>query len=450
MTHLRILLVTALVAGTYAGLGFAQSSRLFDISSFAGRRIRVEASVKDTDVDASTALRLRVGNANGFLYRGTAMSPGAAEVEGLRTIIAEAAISHNATNLRVALSGTASADARLDAVTITAVDPETRPPPSARAAAYLRRALAVLESHSINRHDIDWARLHGEAMRFARGAVSEADTYIALRFAIAELGDGHSYLQTPQRRALIGPGPVSNARTGRRPVDPVGRLLASGRVAYLAIPGFAGGTQRDQAEFAGTIQTLIDALDVPPSCGWIVDLRSNSGGNLWPMLVGLGPLLGNGEIGAAVYPDRASTPIWYENGKAGLGDYVQLRLTREPHVLARPEPTIAVLTSDRTASSAEVLVTAFTSLPNVQSFGAPTRGLSTGTRIFDLSDGASIVLAVAATSDRQGIVQRGPIAPDSLIDAPSRVGGGTAGAPDSADATLAAALAWLAARPRCL
>src|SRR5690606_7638415 len=97
-------------------------------------------------------------------------------------------------------------------------------------------------------------------------------------------------------------------------------------------------------------------------CGWIIDLRRNSGGNLWPMLLGVGPLVGDGDAGAAVYPDGRRVPFWYRDGRVGLGDYVQLRVTR-PYRLRRRDPYLAVLLGERTASSGEILAGAFRGSP---------------------------------------------------------------------------------------
>ena len=45
------------------------------------------------------------------------------------------------------------------------------------------------------------------------------------------------------------------------------------------------------------------------ACGWIVDLRSNGGGNLYPMLAALAPLLGPGPL--LGYRDRhGRTDSW--------------------------------------------------------------------------------------------------------------------------------------------
>jgi C-terminal processing protease CtpA/Prc len=161
------------------------------------------------------------------------------------------------------------------------------------------------------------------------------------------------------------------------------------------------------------------------------------------MLAGLGPLLGDGELVASVYPDGRRLGVWYRDGQAGFGEYTQLRV-RAPYRLRLPAP-VAVLVGGGTASSAEVLAVALRGRPDSRSFGAPTRGLSAGNRTFPLADGASLVLTVAATSDAAGRVLEGPLVPDQLVAA-NRDADGARG---PADAPLEAALEWLMARDAC-
>jgi C-terminal processing protease CtpA/Prc len=173
-------------------------------------------------------------------------------------------------------------------------------------------------------------------------------------------------------------------------------------------------------EFAVELQEHVARLDAAGACGFVLDLRSNSGGNLWPMLVGVGPLLGDGEVAIALAPSGTRTPVWYRDGKAGLGDTVQLRVREAPYRLRNPLAPIAVLTDRSTASAAEIIAGAFGARADARRFGAATRGAVTGTRIFPLADGAALVLAVTHTSDRNGRVYSGPLEPDEVVDARTR------------------------------
>jgi carboxyl-terminal processing protease len=423
------------------------------------RRVRVSAAVRESAADAAeAALWLRISGSKGVLFgdsRGDGRERpmlGEAPIErsAPRAEHAEAAWSRRELELPLpddaeevtfgaVLRGSGSAWFDDFAIAVVAADGSA---PSAAAVSYVDAALDLMQRHSLNRTAVDWAALRSVTLEHARGAQTAADSYPALRFALRELGDRHSYLLAPGPAAALLAAPVSNARTGRAALDPSGEQLA-GKFGYLSVPGFAGGSAADQARFAERLQAEIASLDLLETCGWILDLRRNTGGNLWPMLAGLGPLLGNGQLAASVYPDASRRPIWYEQGRAGFGDYVQLRVAK-PYVLRDSAAPLAVLLGGRTASSAEVLVAALRGRAGTRTFGAPTRGLSAGNRTFELADRAALVLTVAATSDRAGRVDLGPIAPDERVTAR-----GTASSAAGADADLAAARAWLETREPC-
>jgi hypothetical protein len=63
--------------------------------------------------------------------------------------------------------------------------------------------------------------------------------------------------------------------------------------------------------------------------------------------------------------------------------------------------------------------------------------LSAGNRTFELADRAALVLTVAATSDRTGRIDLGPIDPDEPVDA------------RDGSAAVAAAIAWLQTQAPC-
>lgn len=410
-------------------------------------RVRLTATVRQGPGNAQPEIWLRVGGATGGIYvDGLGEGGEPASAEGTGATGADAGWTERVLELplvqdadEIAFGAVLRGDggAWFDDFRVTVLDAADRPPATAGARRYLDDALDTLEQHSIRRAAVDWPAVRAAAARHARGAQDAADTYVALRYAIYALGDRHSYLQPPRAAALLARAPVSNARTGRAVVPPTARSI-DGRFGYLAVPGFAGGTQEAQMAFAGELQSLIKGLESTSTCGWILDLRLNSGGNLWPMLAGVGPLLGEGEVGASVYPDGRRVPVWYRHGQAGFGEYVQLRVFTPHPAVERP---VAVLIGPGTASSGEVLAAAFRGQPGARSFGAPTSGVSSGNRTFPLADGAALVLTVAATSDRSGHVQLGPLVPEQTVSA-SETG-------DGEDPVLAAAAAWLSGEAGC-
>ena len=144
-----------------------------------------------------------------------------------------------------------------------------------------------MREHSLRRAEVDWPVLREQALEYARGATTPAEAHLAVRFAVRALGDRHSYLQSPAVTRELQTTAVANARTGAALAAPRARRFAN--VAHLLVPSFAGGTPVQQVEFAESLKNIIQQHDEAGVCGWVVDLRQNTGGNLWPMLAGLGP-----------------------------------------------------------------------------------------------------------------------------------------------------------------
>ena len=129
--------------------------------------------------------------------------------------------------------------------------------------------------------------------------------------------------------------------------------------------------------YARTLQQIVAELDANDPIGWVVDLTDNTGGNMWPMIVGLGPLFDVEKIGAFVDAEGEHLVWRYLNGQGICGSGVCLALespvTRQHY---RPVP-IAVLTGPSTISSGEMVAIAFRGQALTRSFGQPTRGLPT-------------------------------------------------------------------------
>lgn len=311
----------------------------------------------------------------------------------------------------------------------------TRPEMSPAARAYLDAALDTLQTHSVHRARIAWPELRARAHRAAGAAQTPAETYPAIAAAVRDLGDRHSSFRPPASTAAP-PRP--------EPQPPAGRSLEGG-IAYVSMPAF---NHRADTAHADAYHAVLRELDAAAPCGWVVDLRRNGGGNMWPMLAGIGPVLGEGEVGRFVYPNGAVWHWWYRYGHARMvspvGSAATLaRVSGAPYQLKRPMPPVAVLTGPRTASSGEAMVAAFRGRPSTRSFGGGTAGVSTGNRPFRLSDGALINLTVTTFADRTGHLYGESIVPDEVIPP------GDATGDPATDRALRAGVEWLKGQPAC-
>lgn len=133
------------------------------------------------------------------------------------------------------------------------------------------------------------------------------------------------------------------------------------------------------------------------------------------MLTGLGPLLSNGICGYFIDNKQNKSSWYYQDGESGIDSITITKLSISPYEPINESNPIAVLTGIRTASSGEVVVTAFHNKDNTRSFGENTRGLSTGNASYTLSDGSMIFLTSSIYADRLGIIFGGRIEPDEII-----------------------------------
>jgi C-terminal processing protease CtpA/Prc len=283
---------------------------------------------------------------------------------------------------------------------------------------YVLDALDVMQSRSMRKNIIDWHEFRAAAGEDMRAIYTQLDAYAVIRRALERLGDNHSFFATPEDLQRIPAEPEQDH------CRPKGQRLTE-CIGYIDVPAFSSFDDAIDGAFAQALQAEMHSLDSDTVRGWVVDLRNNPGGNMWPMLLGLGPLLGNGLLGSFVGPD-GDILDWLASPESiaciprGQTDYAltsenSLRLPDKPYTLRHQHPPVAVLTGPRTASSGEGVCVSFRGRPNSLSFGQPTAGLSTANEMISLRDDAALFLAVSVMADRNGRHYGAAIVPDRTV-----------------------------------
>jgi C-terminal processing protease CtpA/Prc len=248
---------------------------------------------------------------------------------------------------------------------------------------------------------------------------------------IASLSDSHTRLLEPKQAQAILSGDMDPGQVPTGGVD--------GDIGTVLVPGVLTALDSDAGE------RYVDAARAvlrPGPCGWIVDVRGNTGGDIGPMLAAVAPLLGSGPALQYRYRDGA-TSTFIITGGGGLqaddrGKVVDIPARPVPF---EPLPTgtpVAVLHDHETASSGEGIVMAFRGRAHVRTFGTPTFGVPTGVAGHELADGSVLAITETIGVDATGTSHTGPIPPDETI---------TPGVPDP---TVDAARNWLTRQPSCV
>jgi C-terminal processing protease CtpA/Prc len=263
-----------------------------------------------------------------------------------------------------------------------------------------------MQANFLNRAAINWVVFQQNLLVQASGANTIEQAYPAVVSAIVALGDKHSMF-APVR--LVKESKLPTAK--QLPIysdEPVPE-----DIGYIRIPWVVGSQEKLDAYIAH-VQGQIKARDKPDLKGWLVDLRGNIGGNMWPMLVGVGPVLGEDTLGYSFDSNNAKTAWRYEKGKALANGDIEAE-TAHYYTLKSANPVVAVLTDTLTASSGEAVAVAFKARKHTRSFGAGTCGVSTGRSRFYLSDGSVLLLTTAVFADRRRVRYGHSIAPDEPL-----------------------------------
>jgi len=273
-----------------------------------------------------------------------------------------------------------------------------------QALVFLNQVVVIMEKNSINRYKIDWDDFRNEVFNTVPTAQTIDDTHPGIRKALSLLGDNHSFFETG--RGIIWGSSIPYQK------EYVSVNEIPDDVGYVKVTGNFKSNETDK-NFASQIQNQIKQQDHSELKGWIVDLRNNGGGNCWPMLAGIGPILGEGIAGYFIYPDGNEQSWGYKNGASESNGHKVTRLSKSYKLLV-PNPKVAVLLNSGVASSGEVIAVSFIGRENTKSFGSPTFGLSTSNVQFKLSGNTSLHLTTAYQADRNKKIYGVPINPDMI------------------------------------
>lgn len=270
---------------------------------------------------------------------------------------------------------------------------------------YVAEILQIMKDNVITKYDVDWGQLETEVNALAANASNIEETYPALTTALRLLNTNHSLLLSRSGTTVAS---YSELNCNQH-INILPHQLEN--IGYIRVNGFTSNDKTQEIEFAKTIQNKIAEQDSTTIEGWIVDLRVNHGGNMWPMIAGLGPLLGDGIHGYFVNADEDYTSWGYENGSSVLGEH-PVTTVEDHYTLLNPSPKIAVLSSREVASSGEASLIAFKKKHNVRFFGDHTCGLSTGNQAFKLKDNSTLILTTSIMTDSEQVKYGGRVLVD--------------------------------------
>lgn len=247
----------------------------------------------------------------------------------------------------------------------------------------------------------EWAAARAALVHAAPAATSYEELYPLIDAATRAAGGKHSVFQPRE------------TREGASASDPILPTVSVAEgVGIVTLPELVDPDDRAQHDYADVIATGI-AAHADQACGWIVDVRGNGGGNMYPMLSGVSALLPDGPALSFRTRGGTATTVTVQQDGGGLEGQTIVSVSPRAKITGAP---IAVLQDAGTGSSAEAVVTAFRGVEGVRLFGTPTAGYTSANLPIPLYDGARIILTQSIYADRTGTeYPEVPLLPDETV-----------------------------------
>ena len=255
---------------------------------------------------------------------------------------------------------------------------------------YVHKALAIMDKTALFAEGPLWDEAKKRALSSAPKTMDEA--YETVREALETAGGKHSFLM------VSSVAQYNDTTQWKMPAIE----MTEDSILVITVPHFAGNTTQAR-QYAQTLQGGISSK----ARGVILDLRGNTGGNMYPMIAGVNVLL----------PDGIVLKFRQRNGRESNLTAEYIAKVQGVERKATISPKIAILTDGETASSGEALMICFRGLSNVRTFGSQTAGYASANRTFDMGDGSKLVITSSCDVARTGeVFCDDPIVPDSLTD----------------------------------
>lgn len=308
---------------------------------------------------------------------------------------------------------------------------------------FLDSALNIMEKNSIYSKQVNWKSIRAESFKMAKNAKNYTETNSALQYAFNTLNDKHGWLvfdDTEYRNPKFKPDTSRITADIKRAASRGARIycgVIDDHYAYISIPFFGGQSGATMNSFAQKIQDSLCKVITPKTKGIIVDLRLNAGGNLFPMMIGLANVLGDGVVSESKDVHGKTISVTeLKNGSITLLDTIIVRLKNSCGDLSAL-PT-AVIIGPVTGSAGECLAVALRGRKKTILVGENTAGYTSSNQGYLLPGvNNGIVIGVDVLHDRNGKKYPENVKPDIIVI------GGDSFFDRKHDKKIAAAIRWL-------
>lgn len=285
---------------------------------------------------------------------------------------------------------------------------------------YIDKTLVLIHDNALNRDKIDWNSLQTEVYNKTKDAENIQAALSVYPYLFEKIEDHHGWLSYKNKNYRWNKSSqrINNetVKNGVKKYGKVEAVLINKNIGYLRIPGNSDFSTKKMDSIAANIVDEIDKINSVKIKGWIIDLRLNTGGNMYPMIAGISDLIGDNEkIGGFVTSDKKSEGVWIlKNGNVYIDDNQVLNRRKLKTPVTKQLP-VAVLISGFTASSGEMTAISLIGRNKTKLFGEDSAGYTTTNQGFKVDENSGLNLAIGYVVDRTGKIYIENVKPDVEI-----------------------------------
>lgn len=186
---------------------------------------------------------------------------------------------------------------------------------------------------------------------------------------------------------------------------------------YIRIPGNDDFSFKKVDSIANDIVDRLNSVNSKRIKSWIIDLRTNTGGNMYPILLGLKEFISDQDIifGGFRNGKGESSGKWEIRGGQMLIDGIELKRQRHLTLPLKKDVPVIILTSCYTASAGEMTAISLIGRKNTVVVGEPSADYTTAVQGFRINQDTGINLSTDYVVDRNSKIYTSKITPDFQI-----------------------------------
>lgn len=283
-----------------------------------------------------------------------------------------------------------------------------------------------IKSNSILRNTVDWKPIDETFIKKIKNAQSLHDTMKCFVTVLESLNDVHSQIYLNNKYYGHFPSFEDTTLAWLKPLNDKANSLTNKihteilphKIAYVRVPSFQVFDKLQINNYAQSLYDSICELASNKAKGFIIDLRLNGGGNIYPMLSGLSLLLGNNTISYETDIHGSISRVWeIKKENFIIGGYQTTEISAKRKIKSKIQTIpIVVLIGPVTKSSGSMTAISFKKRQNTIFIGEPSAdGYTTSNGYFQFTPTLTLNFATNFVADRKMNIYKSTVNPDIFV-----------------------------------